>query len=180
MAALTTNSSTPNWGPLDFSIFHPGPGLCYGYTGVGHTCRGWIVHGGIYQGAWAGGYLGPNPFTPIPPDAAAAGRPIEVLPAPRPKQASAGVRIELPADARLFVDGVLMKTSSAVRLFQTPVLDPNQTYSYELKVELTRNNQTYADTQRIVVRPGELASASFNGLEQRAAAAQSTPVTAQR
>jgi uncharacterized protein (TIGR03000 family) len=128
-------------------------------------------------------YTSPGMGSPLiaPPSAP----PIEVTPAPMIKktqeQTRAKVRIDMPADAKLFVDGMLMKTTSAVRLFQTPVLNPNQTYYYELKAELTRNNQTYTDVQRIVVRPGEQASASFAGLEQRAAAAaQSPPATAQR
>jgi uncharacterized protein (TIGR03000 family) len=127
-------------------------------------------------------YLSPNLGSPVPPVPAPA---IELAPRPLPQkfpeQTSARVRVELPTDARLFVDGTLMKTTSAVRLFLTPALDSNQAYSYELKVELTRNNRTYTEVQRVAVRPGEQASASFAGLEQRAAAAaQSTPATAQR
>jgi uncharacterized protein (TIGR03000 family) len=111
--------------------------------------------------------------------------PIEVTPDPKIKkseeQTRAKVRIEIPADAKLFVDGQLMKTSSAVRMFKTPVLEPNQTYFYELKAEVIRNSQTFTEVQQLVVRAGEQASASFAGLELKAAAAaQSTPATAQR
>jgi uncharacterized protein (TIGR03000 family) len=233
MAALTTSSSTPDWGRHHFPILHPGPGLGYGYTGVGFTCRGWMGHAGVFNGAWAGGYLSPDaggyggygggywgccPWltgphaawptgsstgyggyggfnvsgmalmpgvnyvspslgSPVPPAPVA---PLEVTPVPPrrfPEQASATVRIEVPADAKLFVDGTLMKATSAVRYFQTPVLDPNQTHYYDIKVELIRNNQTYTDVRRITVRPGEQASASFAGLE---AVAQTTPATAKR
>jgi uncharacterized protein (TIGR03000 family) len=211
MAALAPSNSNPEWSEHNHPIFNPGPGLGYGYTGVGHTCRGWMKHGGVYDGAWAshytgadptpyGGYgggnwgcigtagphaawppgfpggLGPN-VCPIPP---VGTRSLEVLPPPSPKT-SARVRIDMPADAQLFVEGTLMKTTSAVRLFQTPALNPDQTYYYELKAVLTRNNQTYTDVQRIAVRPGEQATASFTGLEQRAAAvAGATPTTAKR
>ena len=109
------------------------------------------------------------------------GTPPEVTPLPKtkpPEQARAKVRIEIPVDAKLYVDGMLMKTTSAVRLFQTPALAPNQTYYYELKAEVVRGNQVFTDTQQILVRPGENVSASFAGLEQKAAAAvQSSPAT---
>ena len=147
---------------------------CYGgYSGYGIP----LMPGGNYGSPNMGPTVPPALAPPIPP--------LEVTPAPMIKkteeQTRAKVRIEMPADAKLFVDGMLMQTTSAVRLFQTPLLNPNQTYYYELKVELTRNNQTYTDVQQIVVRPGEQASASFAGLEQKAAAvAESTPATAQR
>jgi uncharacterized protein (TIGR03000 family) len=252
MAALTTSSSTPNWGR--HSCCAPaGYNACYGYSGVGYTCRGWMGHAGVYAGSYGnnyygacygcyggygranyyGGYYGgcyggyANPVwgagygyggigagctgcygcyggyscygIPLQPGvnyispplgtqmnpAPAPIPPIEVTPEPKikktEKQTRAKVRVEIPADAKLFVDGMLMNTTSAVRMFQTPVLNANQTYYYELKAELTRNNQTYTDVQRIAVRPGEQTSATFAGLEQQAAAAaQTAPATAQR
>ncbi len=92
------------------------------------------------------------------------------------------MRIELPADAKLYVDGVLMKTESAVRLFHTPELAANQLYMYDLKVVIVRDSQTFTDTKQITVRRGELSTASFDGLEQRATAAlkAAQATTAQR
>jgi uncharacterized protein (TIGR03000 family) len=203
MAALSTTSSAPEWG------HHAYRNPCYGYTGVGYTCRGGShCYGGCFgynacygYGNWGhnwgygwpygtgctgcygcyGGYscygvpvpegvtyIGPRLSSPDPV------RPIEVTPDPKIKkgtdQTRAKVRIEIPADAKLYVDGMLMKTTSAVRLFQTPALEPNQTYYYEVKAELIRNGQSFSEVQQIVVRPGEQISASFAGLEQRAVA----------
>jgi uncharacterized protein (TIGR03000 family) len=69
--------------------------------------------------------------------------------------------VDLPADAKLFVDDQLMKTPSAHRVFNTPTLQAGQVYFYDLRAEVTRNGQTFADTRRVVVRPGELIQASF-------------------
>jgi uncharacterized protein (TIGR03000 family) len=104
------------------------------------------------------------------------------LPKKNPEeQARAKVRIEIPADARLYVDGTLMKTGSSVRQFQTPPLNPQQTYVYDLKAELVRDGQSYTEVRQIVIRPGQEASASFAGMEERAAAAALTSSsTAQR
>ncbi len=136
-----------------------GPG-CYG----GYSCYGMVVPGTTVAPNVTPGYTAPvTPGAPAP----------EVTPEPKKKgeQARAKVRIEVPEDAKLYVDGVLMKTGSSVRTYQTPDLLPSQTYYYELKAELARNGQTFSETQRIIVRPGQLSTASFAGLEQRAAAA---------
>ena len=78
--------------------------------------------------------------------------------------------VELPADARLFIDGSEMKSGATQRGVVTPPLDPEQTYYYEVKVELTRHGHTLRETQRIRLIPGELVTANFTNLENRAAA----------
>jgi uncharacterized protein (TIGR03000 family) len=146
---------------------------CYGCYG-GYSC-----YGSPYAGPGGPTYVSPGltwPNNPVRP-------PLEVTPTPKvkgPEEARARVRIEIPADAKLYVDGVLMKTTSDVRLFQTPELKQGQTYVYELKAELLRNNEKFTETQKLIVRPGEHFSASFGGLEQRAAAAASNSQAAQR
>jgi uncharacterized protein (TIGR03000 family) len=162
-------------------------GGCYGCYG-GYACYGLPFPGGApvpYPGGTT--YFGPGMTNPIPPPGLtpAPGTPApEVTPAPKAdknEQTRAKVRIEIPADAKLYVDGVLMKTGSALRMFRTPELTPDQTYSYELKAVLVRDGQTFTDSQQIHVRPGSVASASFATLEQKAvAAAKSTQSTAQR
>jgi len=170
---------------------------CYGfygspYMGVSGTCTGCYGCYGGYSayGSPVGGYgmpyttvaptippvggsgpvvnPGPGPGTPPAP---------EVTPAPKKDggMVRARIRVVVPEDARLFVDGQLMKTSSPVRVFQTPELDPGQTYFYDLRVEITRNERTISDEQRIVIRPGQEAEVSFAGLESKtpAVAAQS-------
>jgi uncharacterized protein (TIGR03000 family) len=174
------------WGASPYSVWgcyggyggygHGGAGCtgCYGCYG-GYSCYGMAIPGGTT-------YVGPGMTNPVPPT---SGNPPEVTPLPKVKkgdeQARAKVRIELPADAKLYVDGTLMKTESAVRMFHTPSLTRNQTYFYELKAVIVRDNQMFTDTQQILVRPGELATASFAGLEQRATASlQASQSTAQR
>lgn len=78
--------------------------------------------------------------------------------------------VELPADARLFIDGNLMKSGSTRCGIITPPLQQDQTYYYDVKVELVRHGHTLVETQRIRLIPGELVTANFNNLENRAAA----------
>jgi len=173
---------------------------CYGATGWGCT-GGYGCYGGGYGSPYVvcgggpgayGGYSGygvpvpggmvvnpgtASPVTPVTPSGPAP----EVTPEPKKKGelSRAKVRILVPADAKLYVDGVLMKTGTPERVFQTPELNPAQTYYYDVRAEILRGDQVYAETQQLVVRPGTESTASFAGLEAKAAlATQAPPVTA--
>jgi len=76
--------------------------------------------------------------------------------------------LDLPADAKLFVDGQLMKSGSGRRVFQTPNLQPGQAYFYDIRVEIVRNGQILSDSQRVILQPGQQAAASFAHLERQA------------
>jgi uncharacterized protein (TIGR03000 family) len=78
--------------------------------------------------------------------------------------------VSLPADAKLYVDGTAMKTSSAERTFNTPPLEPGQAYYYMLRAEVVRDGQTKAESMRVIVRAGEVARASFPGLDSNVTA----------
>jgi uncharacterized protein (TIGR03000 family) len=82
----------------------------------------------------------------------------------------ARVIVELPADARLYVDDQLMKTTSARRVFSTPTLEKGQTYYYILRAEVMRDGKTQTDTRRVLVRAGQEIKASFSDLDGVASA----------
>jgi uncharacterized protein (TIGR03000 family) len=101
------------------------------------------------------------PGTYAPPPGGA-----EKLPQPKKNEddgtASRGrLVVEVPADARLFIDGKRMKTQSARREFQTPPLTRGQTYYYILRAEVTRNNAVQQETVRVLIRPGQQSYATF-------------------
>lgn len=91
-----------------------------------------------------------------PPAGEAVPRPAPGQPQP---QAGTSVRaklvVDLPEDAKLFVDNVPMKTTSSRRVFVTPPLQEGQTYYYELRAEMERNGQPIAVSGRVVIRPGQ-------------------------
>jgi uncharacterized protein (TIGR03000 family) len=72
--------------------------------------------------------------------------------------------VELPADARLYIDDRAMKTSSDVRTFSTPDLEPGQLYYYEVRAELVRDGKPVTQTKRVIVRAGATVRASFGDL----------------
>ncbi|HXG11438.1 MAG TPA: TIGR03000 domain-containing protein [Gemmataceae bacterium] len=193
-AALTTGVSAPDcW-------FRHGCHGCYGGWGC-HGCYGcyggWVCHGcyggwwcngcfGCY-GGWAchgcyGGIYAPMYYAPAAPP---AGAPPAPEPAPKPKleektalPSKARLIVELPADAKLYIDDQLMKTTSARRVFNTPPLEPGQGYYYILRAEIVRDGKTYTDTKQVVVRAGAEVQANFHDLEL--AAVRATPETTAR
>jgi uncharacterized protein (TIGR03000 family) len=103
--------------------------------------------------------------------------PAEKVPAPTPQKQSeaaspARVVVELPADAKLFVDDQLMKTTSERRVFNTPALDATQTYYYEMRAELVRDGKTLTERKRVIVRAGDVIRTSFPNLELAATTAK--------
>ena len=66
---------------------------------------------------------------------------------------------ELPADAKLFVDGVATETTGARRVFNTPELNQGTSFYYDLKVV---NSDNTVRTTKLVVRAGEEAIARFD------------------
>jgi uncharacterized protein (TIGR03000 family) len=147
-------------------------GGCYGGAVMSYSacygCYGgtmWSCHGGCY-----GSY---SPYHVMPRV------PAETVPLPdekkkkengeKKKEESVGSRatlvVEVPADAKLFIDDQPMKASAAKRTFQTPPLQPGQLYYYMVRVEVTRDGQSKSETQRVIIRPGEQARAAFPNLE---------------
>src|SRR5262249_4464224 len=74
---------------------------------------------------------------------------------------AATIVVNLPADAKLSVDDNITQSTSASRVFATPVLDTDKEYTYTLKAEIIRDGKTITRTQRVTVRAGEESRVSF-------------------
>jgi uncharacterized protein (TIGR03000 family) len=74
------------------------------------------------------------------------------------------VTVKLPADARLFVDGVSYPSTSATRSFETPRIEPGRRYSYELRAEVVRDGRTLSESRRVVVEAGKEVNVEFKDL----------------
>jgi len=90
----------------------------------------------------------------------------------------ARLTVEVPADAKLFIDDQPMKTTSAVRHFRTPELVAGQQYYYILKVEVARSGVTHSETKRVTLKAGDQINASFT--EESIAAAARTNSSARK
>lgn len=180
MAALTTGTAdAPGFhrrslGCMGGMYLHSG---CYGCAGCAgcHGCAGgwgganWYGAGcvgcwgcmgcyGVYTGPVmtpAGNPMGAPPAATTPPPAAGGGG------AANPGK-SASLIIEKPADAKIFVDNLPVKSEGTTQAFATPTLDPSQSYFYVVRVEMTRDGKPISETRRVVVRSGQMIQETFN------------------
>jgi uncharacterized protein (TIGR03000 family) len=96
----------------------------------------------------------------------------DTLPEPKPAgkpEANAANRarliVELPADAKLYIDDQLMRTTSERRAFNTPLLLRGQTYYYELRAEVLRDGKPVAVTKRVTLKAGDIVQARFSDVD---------------
>lgn len=82
----------------------------------------------------------------------------------KPEAAPARLTIELPATARLYVDGQLVKGESVSRNFHTPELPPGKTFYYDLKAEVAVNGKLVTEDKRVLVKAGDVNTESFEKL----------------
>jgi uncharacterized protein (TIGR03000 family) len=76
--------------------------------------------------------------------------------------------VELPANAKLFIDGMPVKVTAGAQSFHTPALEPGQLYYYMVRIEIIRDGQPISETRRIIVQAGQVARADFKELESEA------------
>lgn len=100
-------------------------------------------------------------------EAAAFRGPIRIYDYPAAK---ATVVVELPADAKLFLNGDAVPLTSARRTFQTPELQAGKTYAYTFRAEVVREGKTLTDSKRVVFQAGGMVQVDFQELTARAAA----------
>lgn len=79
--------------------------------------------------------------------------------------APATIQVNLPADAKLSIDGAATTSTSAQRSFVSPTLEPGKDYYYTLKAEVVRDGKTLVATQRIQVRPGQTTPVNLNDFQ---------------
>jgi uncharacterized protein (TIGR03000 family) len=69
--------------------------------------------------------------------------------------APATIVVDLPAEARLSIDGAPTTSTSEHRVFVSPELNPGRDYHYTLKAEILRDGKPVAVAQEVAVRAGE-------------------------
>jgi len=101
---------------------------------------------------------GESPVKQAPPASPVAPKKADDLKKPAASAAPAKVTVELPANSKLFVDGVATESIGTKRVFSTPDLQTGITFYYDLKVVFPDNT---VKTAKLVVRAGEEATANF-------------------
>ena len=124
-----------------------------------HGCSGYTA--GCYgggAGCIGGGVYGAPPvINPAPKD----------MPKVEPKKggvtsAPAFITVNVPADAKITIDGAATKSVSTVRTFSTPELNAGTVYYYTLTAEVVREGKTYTATEKVAVEAGATAQITLN------------------
>lgn len=90
----------------------------------------------------------------------------------RPSKDGVLLSLDVPEDARVYVDGTLTKTTGKHREYACSGLRPGQSYAYQVRVVVTRNGKELSDTQVVRFRAGQTRDLAFNfGLHPAAAVA---------
>jgi uncharacterized protein (TIGR03000 family) len=77
----------------------------------------------------------------------------------------ATVRVSLPADAALTVDGHRTTSTSAARWFVTPALERDQDFQYTFKAQVVRDGRTLTREAAVYVRAGQETVVTFDAPE---------------
>lgn len=165
-----------------------GEGYGYGSGCGGGGCGGVIlgttydVPGVIYNTPMTTTPMMTVPMTPTPAPAPS------VIPTPKPSTTTdkeksgsmlptpAQLTIELPAGAKLLVDGQPTRGTGPTRQFHTPVLPLGEAFFYEMRAEVMVNGKLEVEEKRVVVRAGDSFTESFARLTAVVAAAKPTAV----
>jgi uncharacterized protein (TIGR03000 family) len=135
---------------------------CYGgYGGYGCAgCYGGFASNGGMCGGWPPAYYNAPTDTRGTPSTTETGL-MRTQVKKDNGNSRAKLTVEVPEDAKLYIDDQLMKTTSSRRVFNTPPLEPGQAYYYIVRVEFVRDGKTQSEEKRVIVRPGEDVVTSF-------------------
>lgn len=117
-----------------------GGGCGYGGGYGGYASGGCATCGGY---AYGGGYGGGSGYALLNADTTAT------------------IVVDLPADAKLTVDGEATVSTSATRVLQTPELEPGKTFHYTLEAQVERDGKVQSVSHRVEVRAGETSRVSL-------------------
>jgi uncharacterized protein (TIGR03000 family) len=153
-----------------------GHAACHGYNGCAHGANGCAAshvapvmpHAG-HTAPMIGEGTPPIGVTPeTKPEVKPEVKP-DVNPSDLPKVGSNGAQatlvVTLPADATLTIDGAATSSTSAHRVFETPVLEHGRKYGYTLKAEFEHQGKTVSLTKQVVVEAGLTTTVQFDTTE---------------
>ncbi len=126
---------------------------CYSSCHGCNSCHGVVIYGcngctGCYTSCTCGGVI----VMPAAPEKKEEKK--EEKKKTDAGAAPATIVVNLPADAKLFIDGKATSSTSALRVFETPALETSKEYTYTLTAQVSRNGKTESKIERITVRGG--------------------------
>ena len=128
----------------------------YYYSSGGSSGGSWGSSGGSSGGTW----VPVKPTKPTPksdgvPKAQGKGKSVYL------NSTNAVLTVQVPADAKVFVNGKLTKTPGTVRQYISRNLIAGQHYSYEIRAEWTENGKATSGTKKVNLTAGQTADVTF-------------------
>ena len=158
---MSPGFSDPGVGMNGFAT--PSPAVSYYLPESGGGCFGSGAPAPFTFPESGGGFAQPSATPPSSvSESPARGN---VLPPPSSGQGDASraaVVVRLPADATLFAEGRRLNLSSETRRFVSPPLPSNSDFTYNFRVEYSRNGETISRTKSVSVRAGGQFSVDFD------------------
>lgn len=120
---------------------------------------GWNGYGGYYAG---GEYGYPSYGGTLYQADGPTVRYREPMPSPPAAPADRAIlAMQVPADAKIWVQGEATKQDGAVRTFVSPPLEPGKAYTYAVKAQWKENGKAVEQSQSVTVRAGNRSQLLF-------------------
>jgi len=87
--------------------------------------------------------------------------------APPATDNTARLRVLVPADAQVWVDGYATTKTGATREFTSPALDPARNYTYEIKARWMKEGAPVEQTRRVNVQANKTTTVDFGIVPER-------------
>ena len=119
----------------------------------------------LTRAVWGANYMysGSTPFSP-PSYVPTRVGPAEDAPKPKTTPTSARILIDVPENAKLYIDGQPVKDVRGERMFYTPTLNAGEKYYYDVRIETVKDGKVISESKRLIVRAGDSIRESFKGL----------------
>jgi uncharacterized protein (TIGR03000 family) len=95
--------------------------------------------------------------------------------APAEQPTTAAIDVHVPANARVWVDGVQTKQTGPTRRFVTPTLTPGVTYQYEIRAAWNEGGKEVSRMQHLTFQAGDSPSVTFVAASPTPAPAATNP-----
>ena len=142
------------WGSWNSSFYGSWSSPGYSYYGAASGC----CSAAVVARSTVGWQQTPLARTPAPV-LAQASKPAASY---RPAHDGVLLSMDVPEDARVYVNGTLTKTAGTHRQYACSGLLPGNSYTYQVQAVVTRNGKELSDTQVVRFRAGETRDLAFD------------------
>jgi uncharacterized protein (TIGR03000 family) len=87
------------------------------------------------------------------------------VPLPPPLPLTALLKLQVPPDAEIWLEGRKMRSTGLMRHYRTPPLDPTKEYAYEIRARWRFNDKPVDDVRHVSIRAGATIQVDFTHLD---------------